>query len=150
MYLVTSYDKEHNPDFIADFTLCILWSEIEANVAMMVCCMPTLGPVLGKLRRKLVPLVPSPRIRRWVLLSSQRQDSKFSKNDMESSIAATSNTTHPANNPSRHIAPWPEPPRTVTAASYSDTEQSDHSRGIFTRTEISRTIEGKGQQLPPV
>ncbi|TGJ80466.1 hypothetical protein E0Z10_g8296 [Xylaria hypoxylon] len=35
MYLVTSYDKEENPDFIADFTLCLLWSEIEANVAMM-------------------------------------------------------------------------------------------------------------------
>ncbi|KAI1652710.1 hypothetical protein F4813DRAFT_377218 [Daldinia decipiens] len=48
IYLVTSYDKEDNPDFIADFTLFILWSEIEANVAMVVCCMPTLAPVLAK------------------------------------------------------------------------------------------------------
>jgi hypothetical protein len=47
---VTSYDKEDNPDFIADFTLFILWSEIEVNVAMIVCCMPVFGPVLGQWR----------------------------------------------------------------------------------------------------
>ncbi|KAJ5783755.1 uncharacterized protein N7518_009432 [Penicillium psychrosexuale] len=50
IYLVTSYDKEDNLDFIADFTLFILWSEIEVNVAMIVCCMPVFGPVLGKCR----------------------------------------------------------------------------------------------------
>lgn len=50
IYLVTSYDKEDNPDFIADFTLFILWSEIEVNVAMIVCCMPVFGPVLGQCR----------------------------------------------------------------------------------------------------
>ncbi|KAL5044216.1 hypothetical protein BDW71DRAFT_215770 [Aspergillus fruticulosus] len=50
IYLVTSYDKEDNLDFIADFTLFILWSEIEVNVAMIVCCMPVFGPVLGQCR----------------------------------------------------------------------------------------------------
>ncbi|KAI0165181.1 hypothetical protein GGR52DRAFT_585169 [Hypoxylon sp. FL1284] len=35
MYLITSYYKEDNLDFIADFTLCLLWSDIEANVAMI-------------------------------------------------------------------------------------------------------------------
>ncbi|KAJ5972733.1 uncharacterized protein N7479_002651 [Penicillium vulpinum] len=50
IYLVTSYDKNDNLDFIADFTLFILWSEIEVNVAMIVCCMPVFGPVLGRCR----------------------------------------------------------------------------------------------------
>jgi hypothetical protein len=50
IYLVTSYDKEDNLDFIADFTLFILWSEIEVNVAMIVCCMPVFGPVLRQCR----------------------------------------------------------------------------------------------------
>ncbi|CAI7590130.1 unnamed protein product [Penicillium glandicola] len=50
IYLVTSYDKASNLDFIADFTLFILWSEIEVNVAMIVCCMPVFGPVLGRCR----------------------------------------------------------------------------------------------------
>ncbi|KAL4794453.1 hypothetical protein BDV19DRAFT_390290 [Aspergillus venezuelensis] len=50
IYLVTSYDKEHNLDFIADFTLFILWSEIEVNVAMVVCCMPVFAPVVGRCR----------------------------------------------------------------------------------------------------
>lgn len=50
IYLVTSYDKEDNADFIADFTLFILWSEIELNVAMIVCCMPVFGSVLGQCR----------------------------------------------------------------------------------------------------
>lgn len=48
IYLVTSYDKESNPDFIGDFTLFILWSEIEANVAMLVCCMPTFAPIVAR------------------------------------------------------------------------------------------------------
>ncbi|KAL5335747.1 hypothetical protein BJX70DRAFT_374383 [Aspergillus crustosus] len=53
IYLVTSYNKEDNLDFIADFTLFILWSEIEVNVALIVCCMPVFGPVLGRIRDKL-------------------------------------------------------------------------------------------------
>jgi hypothetical protein len=47
-YLTTSYDKEDNPDFIADFTLFITWSEIEVNVGMIVCCMPVLAPVVRR------------------------------------------------------------------------------------------------------
>ncbi|KAJ5729940.1 uncharacterized protein N7483_004448 [Penicillium malachiteum] len=50
IYLVTSYDKKDNPDFIAGFTLFILWSAIELNVAMIVCCMPVCGPVIAKIR----------------------------------------------------------------------------------------------------
>ncbi|KAJ5630200.1 Carboxylesterase type B [Penicillium longicatenatum] len=42
-----------NPDFIAGFTLFILWSEMEVNVAMIVCCMPVFGPVLGQWRETL-------------------------------------------------------------------------------------------------
>ena len=50
IYLVTSYDPASNPDFIADFTLFILWSEIEVNVAMIVSCMPVLTPIATRLR----------------------------------------------------------------------------------------------------
>ena len=68
-YLGTSYDKEDNPDFIgkwanipfglnadpdvADFTLFILWSEIEANTGMLCSCMPTLVPVLVRIKTHL-------------------------------------------------------------------------------------------------
>ncbi|KAJ5928272.1 hypothetical protein N7466_007228 [Penicillium verhagenii] len=50
IYLVTSYDKQDNPDFIADFTLFMLWSAIEVNVGMIVCSMPVCGPVAAKIR----------------------------------------------------------------------------------------------------
>ncbi|PYI02706.1 hypothetical protein BO78DRAFT_422270 [Aspergillus sclerotiicarbonarius CBS 121057] len=50
IYLVTSYDKEDNPDFIADFTLFMLWSAIEVNVGMIVCSMPVCAPVVSKFR----------------------------------------------------------------------------------------------------
>ncbi|KAJ5915816.1 hypothetical protein N7454_010957 [Penicillium verhagenii] len=50
IYLVTSYDKQDNPDFIADFTLFMLWSTIEVNVGMIVCSMPVCGPVAAKIR----------------------------------------------------------------------------------------------------
>ena len=69
IYLTTSYDKEDNPDFIADFTLFILWSEIEVNVAMLVCCMPVLAPVVGKARDAIFS-VATCRASKWVLLSA--------------------------------------------------------------------------------
>jgi hypothetical protein len=48
VYLITSYEKESNPDFIADFTLFLLWSDIEANVAVVSASLPTLLPVITK------------------------------------------------------------------------------------------------------
>ena len=80
IYLTTSYDKEDNPDFIADFTLFILWSAIEANVAMIVCCMPTFTPALGKFRDGFASHLPSTAISKWRLLST-RASSKVSKNE---------------------------------------------------------------------
>lgn len=50
IYLVTSYDKEDNPDYLGDFTLFMLWSDIELNIAMLVSCMPTLTPLLARVR----------------------------------------------------------------------------------------------------
>lgn len=53
IYLVTSYDKEDNPNFIADFTIFMLWSVIELNIAMIICCMPVCGPVAAKTAAKI-------------------------------------------------------------------------------------------------
>jgi len=50
-YMVADYDKEDNPDFIADFTLFFLWSVIEANVAIFCCCMPCLLPIFAKVQK---------------------------------------------------------------------------------------------------
>ncbi|KAI0854094.1 hypothetical protein F5Y00DRAFT_256594 [Daldinia vernicosa] len=45
-YIISAYDVDDNPDFLSNFTLFILWSDIEANVAIVICYMPTLTPVL--------------------------------------------------------------------------------------------------------
>lgn len=74
IYLTTSYDKEDNPDFIADFTLFILWSEIEVNVAMLVCCMPVLAPVIGKARDTIRSVVRCG-ASKWTLLSADHKHS---------------------------------------------------------------------------
>ncbi|KAL4766807.1 hypothetical protein BDW60DRAFT_212592 [Aspergillus nidulans var. acristatus] len=69
IYLVTSYDKEDNLDFIADFTLFILWSEIKVNMAMIVCCMPVFGPVLGQCRDTLYRRFGRPKNGKFGLLA---------------------------------------------------------------------------------
>ncbi|KAI4114400.1 MAG: hypothetical protein LQ338_008014 [Usnochroma carphineum] len=67
MYLVTSYQKGANPDFIADFTLFLLWSLIELNVAMICACLPTLLPVFAKISPRLrgSQSLKKPRSRSW-------------------------------------------------------------------------------------
>lgn len=143
MYLITSYQKENNPDFIADFTLCILWSEIEANVAMIVCCMPTLGPVIGKCRDCLGPYLRSTPFSRW-LISLDR--SKLS-NDTEL-MDASKMKSFPSRGPSHYRGAWIEVPGTVSAAGFSDTERLDPSEGILARTEISTTY-GPAYEIHP-
>lgn len=141
VYLVTSYDKENNPDFIADFTLFILWSEIEANVAMIVCCMPTLGPVLGRGRDRLVSLVHSTLSHTWTPLASDRTSTKTSNKDVE-----LYNTTQANSLPPRIVpvsgAAWQGSFGPVTSACYTEGDQlANHSSGIVARTEILRTTE---------
>ncbi|KAE8154331.1 hypothetical protein BDV25DRAFT_126613 [Aspergillus avenaceus] len=116
IYLVTSYDKEDNPDFIADFTLFILWSEIEVNVGMIVCCMPILGPVLGRCRDYVIVLTQSMRL-------------GYSS----------------ASNPS-HKIPWRGGVHTTAGPgdrNYEDLEAQSGLTGprILARTEISNTYE---------
>jgi hypothetical protein len=125
-YLVTSYQKELNPDFIADFTLFILWSEIEVNVAMIVCCMPILGPVIGRFRNACAPIVRSMGLSKWSLLSTDKSGvSKLGSSSQTVSLPldiVTANKTR------------------CTVAAPQDTPVG-HTQGIVARTEISRSYE---------
>lgn len=54
-----SDDRESKPDFIGDFTLfilSILKPEIEANVAVLVCCTPAFGPIIARSDEDIVPM----------------------------------------------------------------------------------------------
>lgn len=138
VYLVTSYDKESNPDFIADFTLFILWSEIEANVAMIVCCMPTLGPVIGRGRDRVIAALRSTLPSEWSHLSTDRTGTKISNNDIELSRTTKD---HSLSTPG-HGMPWQGDARSVATAGYLATDSSlNQSSGIVAHTEISRTSE---------
>ncbi|KAF2963518.1 hypothetical protein GQX73_g10049 [Xylaria multiplex] len=140
MYLVTSYDKESNPDFIADFTLCILWSEIEANVAMMVCCLPTLSPVVGKFASSLrtTPLG------RWFPLTPTEKHSHEMSEDLELSVASKLRRKQPSRLSSDKQMLWEEGQGTITTAGYSNTnELPRNNRTILARTDISTTFEAR-------
>ncbi|KAI1504896.1 hypothetical protein F5X99DRAFT_330466 [Biscogniauxia marginata] len=142
IYLVTSYDKVTNPDFIGDFTLFILWSDVEANVAILVCSMPTMGPVVGKFRDSSVPFLRSVIPTNWILLSPERASRKLSNDGTGLSI--TSKEKVALGTSSHHAIPWHDAPSVVAAAGYSDVEEPfEHSSGILTRTEISRMSEPK-------
>ncbi|KAI1308846.1 hypothetical protein F5Y03DRAFT_349424 [Xylaria venustula] len=136
-YLVTSYDKEDNPDFIADFTLFILWSDIEANVAMIVCCMPTLSPVLGRcgtwLNHGLRRVLPSS----WMLLSVEKGYDASTDQNLAQLDHSQSELPKEL---SDQDSPWHSDFGTVTAAGYSDRYEplGDH-QGIRAHTEIIRT-----------
>ncbi|KAI1801822.1 hypothetical protein F4811DRAFT_573640 [Daldinia bambusicola] len=139
IYLVTSYDKEDNPDFIADFTLFILWSEIEANVAMVVCCMPTLTPALGKFSDSLATLWAKNQSDKWALPSSNVSASKLSA---EPPLPLETMSLPAKGHSQNGIVPWQDAPRVVTEAGYNNIgEQSENNHGITTRTEIYRTLE---------
>jgi hypothetical protein len=139
IYLVTSYDKVTNPDFIGDFTLFILWSEIEVNVALMVCCMPAMGPVLDRTRSY---LKRTP-VGKWMPLSAAtKENSKKLSADTELSHHRGLDHRRSAW-PSNDDVPWQGSDTTTATATHvvdSDTE-FPQVNGILTRTEISRTSE---------
>lgn len=89
-YLVTSYEKASNPDFIQDFTIFLLWSLIELNVAMICACLPTLLPVMAKLPRNMRSLVSSRRMLSLSWLRGNRSH-KLSDSDSQCSTSLKAN-----------------------------------------------------------
>jgi hypothetical protein len=134
VYLVTSYDKKDNLDFIADFTIFILWSEIEINIAMLVCCLPTMAPALGKLRDIISGHLPRSLRHNWTLLSSGKATAG----------TAPSLDDIPTNSMEMRsdVPSWLGGGRVVIAASRYDVEEqpADADR-ILARTEITTTSE---------
>lgn len=141
IYLVTSYDKTGNPDFIADFTLFMTWSEVEANVAMLVCCIPTLSPVVAKFYSGLTHSLRSALSGKWGLLSRQQEGSKEAFADK--TLPALEMMPLPP--PSSYSGnPWLGGFGTVTAAGYTDLESQPYYKdGILAHTEIQRISEPK-------
>lgn len=140
---MTSYDKRDNPDFIADFTLFILWSEIEANVAMIVCCLPTLAPVLEECRGWLVSILNKILPGRWMLLSVD-QTRKTPDQDLELSDSTRNSFTKKSRGKG---LPWQGDRGEVTAAGYSNKyEPSNYESGITAHTEITRTSEPRWRE----
>ncbi|KAI1382424.1 hypothetical protein F4677DRAFT_452129 [Hypoxylon crocopeplum] len=130
IYLVTSYDKEDNLDFIANFTLFILWSEIEANVAMVVCCMPTLAPVIGKVNNSIGSLLDSSHPGRWTLLSSGRAAAKISELDLEMSMVSNPKLPLSENCEHNKVTPWQGGPGVITEARHGNIEEKfAHNEG---------------------
>ncbi|CAJ2512980.1 Uu.00g010990.m01.CDS01 [Anthostomella pinea] len=147
MYLVTSYDKEDNPDFIADFTLCILWSEIEANVAMLVCCMPTLAPVIGKFGGRILSSIHTTGSGKGFRLSSGHKRSKATDDGLELPALSNSRRKQSSRLSSDTQLLWQEGHGTVTAAGYANAHgQPSNTPGIMARTDISTTYEVKGSE----
>ncbi|KAI0546955.1 hypothetical protein F4679DRAFT_555922 [Xylaria curta] len=142
VYLVTSYDKEDNLDFIADFTLFILWSEIEINIAMLVCCMPVMAPSLRKLRDNISCLLPRSLRRGWMLISSDKTASGtvFSKNiePCDRDGVALNSMERRSDMPS-----WLGASGSVAiVAGHDDVERQPKDAGtILARTEITSTSE---------
>ncbi|OTA98111.1 hypothetical protein M426DRAFT_28773 [Hypoxylon sp. CI-4A] len=148
LYLVSDYDKKDNPDFIADFTLFILWSEIEANVAMIVCCLPTLAPVISKSNHTLASYLGPTRPGRWIYLPSSMGASKFSDVEMESPVAPKTTYSPPKRVSENEIIPWKGDPGVIAKASYDSTEAPpNRHKGILARTEISRSTEARSPDV---
>ncbi|KAI1114928.1 hypothetical protein F5Y14DRAFT_461024 [Nemania sp. NC0429] len=145
VYLVTSYDKEDNLDFIADFTIFILWSEIEVNIAMLVCCMPVLAPSLHKMRECASHLLPRRLQPNWMLLSPEKAASgtsfsKSSKPYSRDSVPLES-VTRASETPS-----WLGASGSVAiVAEHDDVEGRPENFGvILAQTEIKSTSESLG------
>lgn len=135
-YLVTCADRADNPDFIADFTLFITWSEVKVNVAILTCCMPTLSPVVGKFYSGLTGSLRSILPGTWSFLSHERDGSK----------EASAGNNRPAVGTLIPLddRPWLRGIGTVTSAGYTDLEgQPYYEGGILARTEIQRSSEPK-------
>ncbi|KAK8129939.1 hypothetical protein PG999_002319 [Apiospora kogelbergensis] len=133
MYLITSYQELTNPDLIADVTLALLWSDIEANIALMVCCIPTLAPVIGRCRERLIPglFTPAPK----GLFSSNK--SKASGNTYTELSDVSKSKPTPSREAWNNRENWAEVPGTVAAAGYSGTVRLNTGRGIMAHTEVS-------------
>ncbi|KAI0469384.1 hypothetical protein F4859DRAFT_487987 [Xylaria cf. heliscus] len=138
MYLVTSYNQMENPDFIADYTLCILWSEIEANVAMIVCCLPTFGPILKKVDQVGSSILSS----KWFPLYAEDESRGVSTGDMELSERRKKGSR--LSSDKQRL--WDDGLGTVaTTAGYSQESDPPINNGIIARTDISTTFETKDQ-----
>lgn len=150
IYLVTSYDKESNPDFIGDFTLFILWSEIEANVAMLVCCMPTFAPLVARCHENYSAYMRSRSTgttkSKWSLLSRDKaKTSPEHQPDLEFNDYVRqredSGTHEPTATHCGSPHAWLHQGGSVVAAGTIDSEVQPHQgAGILTYTEISKTI----------
>jgi hypothetical protein len=153
IYLVTSYDKESNPDFIGDFTLFILWSEIEANVAMLVCCMPTFGPIIARFHENYTAYIRSrsngTTKSKWSLLSRDkvhRSPEYQSDLELNSPFGQREDVLINRSVETQHGPPqaWLHNGGSVIAVGTSNLEaQPHHGSGILTQTEISKTVQPK-------
>jgi hypothetical protein len=145
MYLVTSYDKEENPDFIADFTLCILWSEIEANVAMLVSSLPVLSPVIGKFSNWAASSLRATPLGKWLPAPiSTTKHSHAASDDVELSLSSKLRRKQPSRLSSDKQMLWQEGQGTIATAGYSNIhEMPGNNRSILARTDISTTFEAR-------
>lgn len=156
IYLVTSYDKEDNPDFIADFTLFILWSEVAANVAIVVSCMPTLSPVVARCFEGVAEFMRSRSFRNsksksaFVSLEYQKNDKRYTAPSEVELQQQSVNMHNGGQDPwSLHQSAaygqrlgWVGDSSAFIAAGDTDLErQYLPEGGILTRTEIYRTLE---------
>ncbi|KAH7324810.1 hypothetical protein B0I35DRAFT_476023 [Stachybotrys elegans] len=143
-YLATSYNQEENPDFIGDVTLTLLWSTIEANVAMTVCCLPVLGPIFGGFRDKVVTMSRRSGINKWVDITNDRSSARHSYHLSKLEDGIMNNRSS-----SSQKEMWHEDHAIIATAGFSGAAEShDHQTGILARTEISTTFEDNPR--PPV
>lgn len=146
VYLVTSYDKEDNPDFIGDFTLFILWSEIEVNIAMIVCSMPTFRPIVGRFRDTIVRLLHTMGINKWIRIPHSRSDSRGPEKNIDAGSHSTMSDVPFKQHHSWlfHERTWQGPANTVTTVGHApyddDLEARLNDGGILARTDISQDI----------
>jgi hypothetical protein len=144
MYLVTSYDKEDNPDFIADFTLCILWSEIEANVAMLVANLPTLNPVIATFSSAIASSLRSTPLGKWLPPPLSQKSSHVTTEDLELSLPSKRRRMNISQLSFDKQMLWQEGQGTITIAGYADTKElPSNNRSILARTDISTTFEAR-------
>lgn len=137
---MTSYNLAENPDFLADSTEFLQWSDCEITVAMVVCCMPTLGPVVAKCHDSLIDHLRSALCGRWKLLSRKRESGKDGLTDTE--LPTVRPELSPPMSAAYDRASWRGDRETVIAGGFTDLEgQAYNKKGILTRTEIHRTSE---------
>ncbi|KAI1737123.1 hypothetical protein F4680DRAFT_451216 [Xylaria scruposa] len=143
-YLATSYQMADNPDFIADVTLTLLWSTIEANIAMTVCSLPILGPIFARARDYVVTLSRRSGLTRWVDITNERSDGKkdYQLSDMSRAEHGIVGTSSVNDTPRWQNEAWQDGSGTFASAGYFRAKENlDHGSGILARTEIVTTYE---------